>query len=175
MNSAITGGEFRGRKLNSPKSSGTHPMGSRERLALFNMITGKLAGATVLDAYAGTGALGLEALSRGARKVTFVENDREALKSLSENIRNLELSEKTTVIKADVRKYVPDEKFDIIIADPPYDKFRSEDFLHLAEYLTDGGVFVVSHPRDMEIKIKGLEIVADRGYAGARITVLLKN
>lgn len=175
FSSTVTGGELRGRKINSPRSLETHPMGARERLALFNMVMARriLEGAIILDAYAGTGALGIEALSRGARKVVFVEKSDRAIKCLSDNVKSLGVSGKTQIVKKDIRKYVPSQKFDVIMVDPPYNMFRQEDFLHLVEYLVDGGVFVVSHPENTEVGIRGLKVVADRKYAGAKIAVFV--
>ncbi|MBQ8992361.1 RsmD family RNA methyltransferase [Candidatus Saccharibacteria bacterium] len=83
----ILSGKYKGLKLLSPDLKTTHPMGSREKLALFNMLSPYLAGATVLDYFAGSGALGLEALSRGAASVTFVENNQKARQVIRENCR----------------------------------------------------------------------------------------
>ena len=84
----VTSGKYRGRRILTP-GLGTHPMGSREKLALFNMLTGKIEGATVLDAFAGSGALGIEALSRGAFKVIFVDNSKKATEVISKNLDTL--------------------------------------------------------------------------------------
>ncbi|MBR3414997.1 RsmD family RNA methyltransferase [Candidatus Saccharibacteria bacterium] len=81
----ILSGKYKGTKLKSPDLATTHPMGSREKLALFNMLSPYLEGATVLDYFAGSGALGLEALSRGAASVTFIENNPKALQTIREN------------------------------------------------------------------------------------------
>ncbi|MBR2709688.1 RsmD family RNA methyltransferase [Candidatus Saccharibacteria bacterium] len=89
MNSIIiTGGKYRGLSIMTPGGA-THPMGIRERLALFNMLMPRLQGATVLDVYAGSGALGLEALSRGAASVIFVDNDKKATEVIKKNLHTL--------------------------------------------------------------------------------------
>ena len=85
----ITSGSLRGRTIRSPRSSLTHPMGAREKLALFNMIGAELPGAVVLDAFAGSGALGIEALSRGAHLVTFIEKDLKIAENLIENLKTV--------------------------------------------------------------------------------------
>ena len=174
--SRISGGEFRGRSILSPNSSETHPMGARERLALFNALGARknLRGVRVLDTYAGTGALGLEALSRGAAEVTFVEKNKKALSTLAENIDTFGVSEVVGVVAGDVVKFTTCEKFDVIFVDPPYDKYSIEEFRHLAEHLTKGGVMVISHPEGATIEIDGLKVVSDRGYAAANIAILEK-
>src|SRR5215204_5583160 len=93
----LTGGTDRGRKLRAPRGSGTRPTASRVREAIFNIL-GPAPDAPVLDLYAGTGALGLEALSRGAPKVVFVERDSRALAALSRNLRELGLTERAVVM-----------------------------------------------------------------------------
>ena len=137
----IISGKYKNRKLKSPNSKTTHPMGERERLAIFNML-GDITGKTVLDLFAGTGALGLEALSRGAAKAVFVENSPKTLAVLKENLANVE---DARVIKQDAYKYAPDERFDIIFADPPYDNF-DQAILEHKRYLNEGGIMVVSSP-----------------------------
>ena len=97
----ITSGELKGRVIASPEVAGTHPMGAREKIALFNMV-GDLTGVRVLDAYAGSGALGIEALSRGASGVVFVEKSPRVAKVIRENLAKLGLTERAKVIVSDV-------------------------------------------------------------------------
>ena len=87
----ITSGRFKGRKIATPGGE-THPMGERERLALFNTISGYLPGAMVLDAFAGSGALGIEALSRGASKVAFVDSSQKATRCIRGNLLSLDIA-----------------------------------------------------------------------------------
>ena len=101
----ITGGTLRGREIKSPESSKTHPMGSRERMAILNSIGPEIVGTEVLDAFAGTGAIGIEALSRGAARVTFIEKDRKVAMVLRENLRNLGLLERSTILEIPVEKF----------------------------------------------------------------------
>ena len=169
----ITSGELRGRTIKSPKSALTHPMGSREKLALFNMIMSKLPEAAVLDAFAGSGALGIEALSRGAKLAYFVEKSPGVVKTLTENIKSLGLEDRSKVLKCETASFRPDTCFDIIIADPPYDSFNSDDVICLTEYLKDGGVFVLSHPGFAPV-IEGLNLTNTRKYAAANISIYYK-
>ena len=171
MNSVrISSGIYRGRKIATP-GSGTHPMGERERLALFNMLADDLPGAVALDAYAGSGVLGIEALSRGAARVVFVEKDYGAAKVIKENLESLDLSEE--VLVDNVKTFTTDEKFDLILVDPPYDKFEIEGAVNLVQFLKNGGVLVLSHPGEAP-EIPGVEMVKSRSYAGATISIYRK-
>lgn len=167
----ITSGKYRGRNIESPNSKLTHPMGAREKLALFNMITGELDGARVLDAYAGSGALGIEALSRGAKEVVFVEKDAKTCKIIRENLSKLDLS--SEVICSSVVNFTTTDLFDVIIADPPYDRFDELEIIHLVDALKQGGTLVLSHP-DMAPDIPGLTLKSSKKYADAHISVYVK-
>jgi 16S rRNA (guanine966-N2)-methyltransferase len=119
----ISGGVFRGRRLEVPPGRGTRPTRSLVRQALFNMLTAEVPGARVLDLYSGSGALGLEALSRGADFVRFVENNRAALKALTTNIGACGLgSDRAEILAVDARHYVPTapEGYSLVHADPPF-------------------------------------------------------
>ena len=166
----ISSGKYRGRNIATP-GSGTHPMGERERLALFNMVVDILPGAVVLDAYAGSGALGIEALSRGAARVVFAEKDYGAVKVIKENLESLGLSGE--VLVDNVKTFTTDEKFDLILVDPPYDKFEIEGAVNLAQFLKDDGVLVLSHPGEAP-EISEVEMVKSRSYAGATISIYKK-
>lgn len=178
-------------------------MGERERLAIFNMTCEYLPGAVVLDAYAGTGALGLEALSRGAKYVVFIEKSHKVVKTLRENIEKLGVKNNTEVVQGDVNsadrvlpRIIPQNFtskhfggpsirvtqseypfFDIIFADPPYDNFNLSDIAHLTEFLKSGGVFVLSHPDDAlddEPNLPMLSLLKTRKYARANISIFQK-
>lgn len=172
-NIRITSGEFRGRAIKSPRSDYTHPMGSREKIALFNMVSEELFCARVLDAYAGSGALGIEAISRGAREVVFIEKSAKVARVIKENIRDLDLGSKSEVLVEDVNKYIADEDFDLIIADPPYDNFKVEELIHLTKYLKDDGTVVLSHP-DVAPEIAGLKLTKSHKYAAANLSIYRK-
>lgn len=161
----IISGQYKNRELKSPRSSTTHPMGERERLAIFNMLaselgTPDLTGKTVLDLFAGTGALGLEALSRGAAHATFIENNAKTLQILKENLKDVE---NVKIIKADVYKLNITEKYDIIFIDPPYDAF-DEAVLDFKKHLQVGGILVVSSPKPLDD--------TSRKYANCYITLV---
>ena len=164
----ITSGIHRGRTISTP-GNGTHPMGERERLALFNML-GNLAGLKVLDAFAGSGALGIEALSRGAQEVVFVEKNWSACQVVKGNLNSLGISGE--VFCTDVTKLETGE-FEVILADPPYDNFDPEIIETLASHLTSGGTLVLSHPGEAP-DIAGLTLEKTRRYAGAHLSFYSK-
>jgi 16S rRNA (guanine966-N2)-methyltransferase len=119
----IIAGAARGRPLRAPAGQGTRPTSDRVKEALFSSLQPSLPGASVLDLYAGSGALGLEARSRGAAHVTAVESDRRALQTLTANVETVGLGE-VEVLAEDVRRALtrrlPGEPFDVVLADPPY-------------------------------------------------------
>lgn len=121
----ITAGRFRGRRLQTPPGITTRPTSERVREALANALVagGGLEGARVLDLYAGSGALGMELVSRGADSVVLVDSDRAALTALRGNVALLELSD-AQVVQSDVRAFAGSPSgrpFDFVVADPPYD------------------------------------------------------
>lgn len=119
----VVAGEFGGRKLVAPPGDTTRPTTDRVREAVFNSLDsmGLLEGAVVVDLFAGSGAMGIEALSRGAARCTFVERDRAALQALRANISTLDLDTRTTVVTSDVLAWVPAMRgVDLALIDPPY-------------------------------------------------------
>jgi len=173
----ISAGILRGRKILTP-GAGTHPMGKRERLALFNMITPHLVRAEVLDAFSGSGALGIEAFSRGARHVVFVESAPGAVSVIRENLRELGLLEDSEVFQGRVRDFARDfvnlgRKFDVVLADPPYDNFQVSEVESLTGLVKDGGILVLSHPEDAPL-FSGLVLEKTRTYARSHISIYVK-
>ncbi|HYL79452.1 MAG TPA: 16S rRNA (guanine(966)-N(2))-methyltransferase RsmD [Candidatus Acidoferrum sp.] len=121
----ISAGEHRGRRLHSPKGLRTRPTSEFLRQAIFNTIGDRIQGTAVLDLFAGTGAIGLEALSRGAARATFVERDRRAVASLRANLTALDLRERARVWEGDVlpalrKLQEAGEVFGYVFLDPPY-------------------------------------------------------
>ena len=121
----IISGRFKGRRLKAPRWDGLRPTSDKLRETLFNILAPRIAGARVVDAYAGTGAVGLEALSRGAASVLFIEKDRRAAALIAENLRLCSEKERYTIEGGDVavvlHRLDPDATFDVIFLDPPYD------------------------------------------------------
>ena len=165
----ITSGKYRGRSIRSPESAATHPMGAREKLALFNTIASYLPGATMLDAYAGSGALGIEALSRGAVHVVFVEKSPKVAHTIRDNLTALGLSENASVREWDAKVFLPAGEFDIILVDPPYDKYETRGAENLAKFLKPTGILVLSHPGEAP-EIPGLTLTKTSKYAAAHLS-----
>lgn len=144
----IIAGSFKGRRLKAPSWPGLRPTSDKLRETLFNVWGARAQGAHVLDAYAGTGAVGLEALSRGAASATFVERDPRAVRLVRENVAALGLESQTTVVQSAVEGFSPSRegRFDLVFADPPYDVTTLSDVLdRLASVTTPGGWVVVEH------------------------------
>lgn len=170
----VTGGELNGSLINVPDNQSTHPMGSRERLALFNVLH-SLRGAmrgdeTILDAYCGSGAIGIEALSRGAATGVFIDNDWNVGEICAKNLARLNLTDCTTVADGDIAK-VHGLEFDLIFVDPPYDNFPSS-LENLAGMLVTGGILVLSHPSSIDPNryFKNLELLTTKSYARANLS-----
>jgi 16S rRNA (guanine966-N2)-methyltransferase len=119
----VVAGELGGRRLVAPAGTSTRPTTDRVREAVFNSLgsAGLIEGALVVDLFAGSGAIGIEALSRGAERCVFVERDRTALQALEENLDTLDLGGRARVLSADAMSVVASLDADIVFADPPYD------------------------------------------------------
>jgi 16S rRNA (guanine966-N2)-methyltransferase len=174
MNVRIISGRYGGRKIEAPDNSRTHPMGERIRNALFNSIGEDVQGAAVLDAFAGTGAVGLEALSRGATHVTFVERDRIAQKILAKNVTLLRAEDGVSIVRAPVSGWIEtagEKEFDLIFADPPYHDTQFSTVHKLFGLLKPGGLMVLSHPGRSEVPTRpGVVVVDNRSYGNANLT-----
>ena len=171
-NVKITSGLFRGRELKAPQNGVTHPMGSREKLALFNSLSDKIKDKIILDVFAGTGALGLEALSRGASHVTFIEADKKAAEILKQNAIVLGVFEQVRIYNTKAEKIDFDSPFDIVIADPPYEYFHDLPLSVLDRLAkTAREYFVLSHPSDFDPHAIDAELLSTKAYAGSRITI----
>ncbi|HYV25242.1 MAG TPA: 16S rRNA (guanine(966)-N(2))-methyltransferase RsmD [Pyrinomonadaceae bacterium] len=151
----VIAGKYRGRKLKSPPSIQTRPTSDRLRETLFNILAPRIEGTSFLDMCAGTGAVGVEALSRGAARVTFVDRSREMSALIAANVESLEVTEATEVATAEalefLRRHIKHqaESFDIIFFDPPY----AEDYEavlgfiagHAPKLLRADGIVIVEH------------------------------
>ena len=166
----IISGAFGGRLIDTPKTKATHPMGERERAAIFNSLRDEMYGRRILDAFAGSGAIGLEALSLGAAHVDFMEKHPKAIKTIQKNIDNLGVSDRAYVLRA------PDGDYSIIFADPPYDNPQYDIVASLIQHLVPGGYFVLSHPETPEPpRFPYLDLLSDKKYATAHIKIYRKN
>ena len=178
MNLRLVAGKFGGRTIQAPNGKVTHPMGERVRGSLFNIIGDEIVDAKILDAFAGTGSLGLEALSRGATSVTFIERDRVASNILVENIKSLGVEKNTTTVKIGLGTWVDrDEKesYDIIFADPPYNNLQLSTVSRLIGLLKNDGLMVLSYLGRSEVpSIMGVVVVDNRSYGNAALAFYRK-
>ena len=172
MKVRLIAGDFGGRYLDAPDTSRTHPMGERIRGALFNML-GDVSGKRVLDAFAGTGALGLEALSRGASSATFIERDRVAQKVLDNNIALLGVKNRAKLIRTSVASWdetAGEGKFDLIFVDPPYHDLQLSTVSRLTKYMQPKGLMILSIPgRESAPTVNGVVVVDKRSYGDAAL------
>jgi 16S rRNA (guanine966-N2)-methyltransferase len=172
----IIAGSRKGARIVAPKGRDTRPTGDRVREAVFNLI-GPLEGASVLDLYAGSGAMGLEALSRGAAHVTFVESDRDALRAIERNLAKLGLAGAEVVAGEVGRRLAADaaqgRRYDLVLIDPPYRML--EDALaklarHVAAVVTDDGLVVVESDARENPELP-LPLRTSRRYGSSRVTL----
>lgn len=172
----IIAGSRKGHTIFAPKGTATRPTGDRVREAAFNLI-GPVDGATVLDLFAGSGAMGLEALSRGAERVTFVEADAGAAHAIERNLDKLRLTG-ATVLRQDARSALAVEagagrRYDLVLVDPPYDRWGDlEQTLarYLGSVLAEDGLLVVETSARVEPSLP-LPQRTSRRYGSARLTL----
>jgi 16S rRNA (guanine966-N2)-methyltransferase len=147
----VIAGEFKGRRLAPPKWSGLRPTSDKLRETLFNIVAARVPGARVLDGYAGTGAIGIEALSRGAAHVTFVDCDARALELIDRNLKLCGVSDRYAIIRGRLGGKHPlsaPAAFDLAVLDPPYDDPDLLAAVAAAEPLiAPGGLLVLEHSR----------------------------
>jgi 16S rRNA (guanine966-N2)-methyltransferase len=152
----IIGGEFKNRRLKTPVGDKVRPTASRVREAWFSILQRSLRGARVLDLYAGSGALGLEALSRGAVRADFVEVHRHSLAALKANIKTLKVESRATIHRLDALKYalqLQSGQYDIAFADPPYANANDQTARLVAMFrlVPFARVFSIEHAADAPI------------------------
>jgi 16S rRNA (guanine966-N2)-methyltransferase len=153
----VIAGSLKGRRLKTPTWAGLRPTSDTLRETLFNVLAGRVAGARVLDGYAGTGALGIEALSRGARSVTFVDRDRRARALIAENLALCGIERGYAIIRSSFGRLGPSsssgpfepfgEPFGLILLDPPYEDLPEQAASGAAGLLAPGGVLVLEHAK----------------------------
>lgn len=175
----VISGKARGLKLISPAGNNTRPTLDRVKEALFSMLLPYLNGASVLDLFAGSGALGIEALSRGADKAIFVDSSKVSIECVKKNLAAAKLENFATVINSSSENYLKKctEKFDIIFLDPPYAQSLYEDTLLLIEknnLLSESGIIVIEWDYNIGFngKIGHFEILKEKKYGRVGITVL---
>ncbi len=173
----VISGEWRGRKLIAPKGDTTRPTADRTRERLFSMLTSRLGdfeGLQVLDLFAGSGALGLEALSRGAAHCTFVEQDRAALDVLEKNIATFKANA-TVKIGSVLHLGTARSCYDLILMDPPYDTGAGAvalDKLSRQGWFSPSALIAIETSRHEKIEVKGFDLECERNSGKARLHIL---
>lgn len=172
----IIAGHLKGRNFSSPHGHRTHPMSDKARGALFNAL-GDISGLTVLDAFAGSGALAYEAISRGALHATAIDSDRNAQRTIEENIQALGLEGMVRLIKAGAGAWfdTTDSHFDIVLLDPPYDNLQLSLLKRLVEAANLGGLVVLSWPGDMKPpELAGTDLLQENLYGDNKLVFYRK-
>ena len=171
----VVAGNLRGRPIVAPEGDATRPTTDRAREATFNslMSLGAVEDAKVIDLFAGSGAMGIEALSRGAASCAFLERDRKALDSIRHNIKTLQLTDNTKVLSGDVMtNVVALRNVDLVLVDPPYDFDRWTDLLTVLNLvIAPGGVVVTESGREIQPP-EGWVAIRSKRYGRAWVAFL---
>lgn len=174
----IIAGQWRGRTLAAPAGMATRPTGDRVRESLFSMLASRLGSfeqLRVADLYAGSGALGLEALSRGAAFACFVDQDQRAIAAIRQNVEALGAAERSRILARAAETLPPEQPFDLILADPPYapgsGSAALRQILHTG-WAAPGTWISIETKRGDSIDPQGCAIDAQRDIGRARITLL---
>ena len=178
----VISGKARGITLKTPKGENTRPTADRVKEALFSIIQFDLPGAKVLDLFGGTGQLGIEAISRGAKSAVFVDARDDACRLIKENLKRTGMESDATVVRCDYQQYLDrcKEKFDIIILDPPYaEKFLENALNTITEIdiLQSGGIIIAERPlgKDLPYDFSGFTRSKDYKYGQVLLTLYRKD
>ena len=174
-------GSARGVRLKTPEGLKTRPTSDRVKEAVFSVIQFEIEGGRFLDLFAGTGQMGIEALSRGAASAVFVDGWKDACQLVRENLRLTRLSDKAKVVNSDYLSYLQScrEKFDIVFLDPPYAEIFLENALNKIseiDILSDRGIIICERPaeKQLDLEISGLQRSKDYRYGKTWVTVFRK-
>ena len=175
-------GKARGVVLKTPDGLATRPTADRVKEAMFSIIQFDMPGASVLDLFGGTGQLGIEALSRDAKKAVFVDEREDACRLIRENLKRTRLESQATVIRSDYMSYLRNcrEKFNVVLLDPPYAEVFLENSLKMIteiDILQTGGIIVAERPLDKPIlpDLPGYNRSKDYKYGKTLLTIYRKS
>ncbi len=181
----VISGKFRGKKLISPKDNQIRPTSDKVKGAIFNILQRQINGSKCLDLFAGTGNLGIEAISRGASNCTFVENNTESLKILSKNLQICGTHSSSRIIKQDVlsslqKLHAENNSYDIIFADPPYDYQKIALLVAKiveTQLLEPEGLIIIEHDKRVSLdNMQNLPIyIRDHRFFGKTAITMLAN
>lgn len=179
MKLRIISGHYNGRLIESPPGHKTHPMSEKIRGAIFNML-GDINGLRLLDAYTGSGAVAIEAVSRGASFVTAIDIDKNAYNTIADNIASLSIdSKRIKATRANISTWLDnnsDAVYDIVVADPPYKNVKSSVLIKLSKAVKEGGLIIYSLPPDYttDLPTNIYTILSKKRYGDAQIIVYKK-
>lgn len=180
----VIAGKARSLKLKVPEGEGTRPTTDRIKETLFNILQGDIPGCVFVDLFAGSGGVGIEALSRGARHAWFVENNKEAISCISSNLSFTKLAERATLLKGDVfstLSLIHEKEADIIFIDPPYQAGYEEmlfDALKKMPYVTENTLLILEAERNKALDFlenKCFQIVREKNYKTNKHVFIKKN
>ena len=178
----VISGKARGVTLMTPKGEHTRPTADRVKEALFSIIQFDLPGASVLDLFGGTGQLGIEALSRGAKRAVFVDAREDACQLIKENLKRAKLESEASVVRCDYMQYLNrcKDRFDIILLDPPYAEVFLENSLKVIteiDILQSGGIIIAERPlgKDLPYDFPGFTRSKDYKYGQILLTLYRKD
>lgn len=175
----IVAGKFKSRIINAPLGDNTRPSSDKTRQAIFNVIAPYVYDANVLDIFSGSGALAIEAISRGAKKATLIDNNVDAIKCIKNNISTLKINEQCNVIYDDYKVIENlNESFDIILLDPPYKLNVIDEIIKIIEdnkLLNENGIIVFESDQEHVInyEVNGY-VIKNKKYGIAHVTFLYK-
>lgn len=168
----VIAGSLGGRLFDSPRTARTHPMSDRARGGLFNTL-GDITGLSVLDAFAGSGALSYEAVSRGAGEVVAIDVDKDAFKAIVSNIHKLGIEDSVDAVRKQAGSWATghtDKFFDIVICDPPYNDLRRDILQKVAYRTKPGGIYILSWPgHEPAPAFKNLTVMRRKSYGDLQL------
>ena len=175
----VISGAAKGHRLKTPKVRDLRPTQDAVRKAIFDILADTVEERKAIDLYAGSGALGIEALSRGAKNCLFAESHRGACKAINENLKHTKLAGKGRVICRSVNQFLtelPDKDIELVFLDPPYTLGKIGPVLRkLTPHLKRGGIIVYEHVKTTEApKVERLKIIDRRIYGGTKVTFMVK-
>ena len=177
----ITGGFLRSRKIIAPKTANVRPTLSQVRESVYSTLYSMIDfdGKTFLDAFAGSGIMGFEAISRGFAKVTFIEKDKKTFLLLKENIQKLGLNENQYSLNlSDTKKYLKassQTQFDVIYVDPPYQSGIYNEIISTIQtnnLLSENGILIIEHPKNLELNFLSFNLLKQKNYSDKMISFL---
>ncbi len=179
----ICGGHYRGRTLSTPSGYHIRPTSDKVRQAVFNMLESRefVQGAHVIDAFCGTGALGLEALSRGAEFCVFIDNDQCSIKTCTSNVNMIGVQKDCTILYQDsvqlTKKLHTVPQASLVFLDPPYHQdlvLKTISCLEEGEWTQEGVIYVIESEKDFEFSLSGFGTVQEKIYKDTKIIIVQK-